>query len=55
MQDYIKNHINEEIKFEDIVKLSVYSKGHATRIFKELLGRTPLVYVNIIQFVPFIT
>lgn len=49
MQDYIKNHINEEIKVEDIAKASGYSKRHAARIFKELLGRTPLEYVRAIR------
>jgi AraC family transcriptional regulator len=49
MQDYIRNHINEKIKVEEIAKASGYSKRHATRIFKELLGRTPLDYVRAIR------
>lgn len=49
MQDFIRNHINEEIKVEEIAKASGYSKRHATRIFKELLGRTPLDYVRAIR------
>jgi AraC family transcriptional regulator len=49
VQDYIRNNINEEIKIEDIAKASGYSNRHATRIFKELLGKTPLEYVRAIR------
>jgi AraC-like DNA-binding protein len=49
MQDYIRDHINEEINIEDIAKAAGYSKRHAVRIFRELLGRTPLDYVRAIR------
>ncbi len=49
MQDYIRGHINEEIKIEDIAKASGYSTRHAARIFRELLGRTPLDYIRAIR------
>lgn len=49
MQDYIKNHINQEIKIDEIAKASGYSKRHAARIFKELLGKTLLEYVRAIR------
>lgn len=49
MQDYIKNNINEEIKVDEIAKASGYSIRHASRIFKELLGKTLLEYVRAIR------
>lgn len=49
MQDYIRDHINEEINIEDIAKTAGYSKRHTVRIFRELLGRTPLDYVRAIR------
>ena len=49
MQNYIKAHVNEFIQLEDIVKGSGYSKRHAMRIFRELLGKTPLEYVRAIR------
>lgn len=49
MQNYIRAHVNECIRIEDIVKESGYSKRHAMRIFGELFGRTPLEYVRAIR------
>lgn len=49
MQDYIKDHVNDEINIEDIARISGYSTRHAARIFKELLGRTFLDYVRAIR------
>ncbi len=49
MQDHIKDHINEEIELEEVLKVSGYSQRHATRIFKELLGKTPLEYMKAIR------
>ncbi|ERI93671.1 transcriptional regulator, AraC family [Clostridiales bacterium oral taxon 876 str. F0540] len=49
MQDYIKRHIDEEIKLCDIAEASGYSLRHAVRIFKELLGRTPFDYIRAIR------
>lgn len=41
MQKYIDDHIEDEITLEDLSRACGYSKYHATRIFKELTGRTP--------------
>ncbi|MDP4146540.1 MAG: AraC family transcriptional regulator [Bacillota bacterium] len=49
MQDYIKDNINKEIKIEELAKAAGYSKRHAVRIFKELIGRTPLEYIRAIR------
>lgn len=49
MQDYISANINKEITLEDIAKAAGYSKRHSARIFKELLGRTPIEYVRTIR------
>jgi AraC-like DNA-binding protein len=49
MQDYIKDNISRDLTIEDIAKAAGYSKRHAARIFKELLGRTPLEYVRAVR------
>jgi len=49
MQDYIKEHSHEEIKLADVIKASGYSQRHAIRVFKELLGKTPLEYIKAIR------
>ncbi|NLG82008.1 MAG: helix-turn-helix transcriptional regulator [Bacilli bacterium] len=40
MQEYINNHIDEEITIDDVTKTAGYSKYYAMRIFKELTGRS---------------
>lgn len=49
MQEYIRDHINEEINIVDIARASGYSTRHAARIFKELLRRTLLDYIRAIR------
>ncbi|MDD4494337.1 MAG: AraC family transcriptional regulator [Eubacteriales bacterium] len=46
MQDYIHNHITEEIILDEVCIVSLYSKRHALRIFKELLYKTPSEYIR---------
>lgn len=47
MQGYIKAHINDEgFSIENLYSFIGYSKRHADRIFKELLGMTPTEYVK---------
>lgn len=46
MQDYILNHIEEDISFISIAKESLYSPWYARRIFIELTGVTPADYVR---------
>lgn len=47
MQGYIKSHIhNEDFCLESLYHFIGYSKRHADRIFKELLGMTPAEYVK---------
>ena len=49
MQKHIKTYVNECFEINDIVGVSHYSKRHAIRIFKDLLGKTPMQYVRSIR------
>ena len=49
MQKYINTHFDEEITLEDLSYASGYSKYHATRIFKELTGKTPFEVIRALR------
>ena len=46
MQDYISEHINEEIDMEDLAKQVSFSPWHARRLFIKYLDMTPAVYIR---------
>lgn len=46
MQDYIAQHIAEEITLTDLAAAACYSPWHAARIFKELTGLSPADYIR---------
>ena len=47
MQDYIRAHAGSEtFSFAGLYGAAGYSKRHADRLFKELLGQTPREYVQ---------
>lgn len=46
MQDYIHQHISENITLEDICEAAMYSKWHSFRIFKEVFHKTPFEYIR---------
>ena len=46
MQDYIESHITEPITLYDLARSCGFSPWHASRIFKELLGKTPFEYIR---------
>ncbi len=46
MQKYIEAHINEPITLKQLSEAAGYSPWHSTRIFKELLGKTPFDYIR---------
>ena len=46
MQDYIHQNIDNELTLEAICAEAGYSKRHALRIFKELLGKTVFEYIR---------
>jgi len=46
MQDYIKFHINDPITLYDLAQTCGFSPWHASRIFKELIGKTPFGYIR---------
>ena len=46
MQDYITEHINEEITIEDLARCSSFSPGYARKLFLKHLGMTPAVYIR---------
>jgi len=49
MQDYIHQHLDEDISLEDICKAAQYSKWHSFRIFKELFHKTPFEYIRALR------
>ena len=46
MQDYIDDHINEQITLYDLAGCAGYSPFHCTRLFKELIGKSPFEYIR---------
>lgn len=44
MQDYIEEHILEEIKIDDLAKLTMYSPVHVRRLFLEWTTLSPADY-----------
>ncbi|MCR5282446.1 MAG: AraC family transcriptional regulator [Lachnospiraceae bacterium] len=46
MQDYISDHISEEITIGDLAEASSFSPWYARRIFIKYLGMTPAVYIR---------
>ncbi|MDF2802544.1 MAG: AraC family transcriptional regulator [Anaerocolumna sp.] len=49
MQDYIDNHIGQEITLKQLSRSSGYSSWHAARIFKEITGKTPFDYIRSVR------
>ncbi len=49
VQDYIETHINEPISLKDMAEAAGYSPWHTTRIFKELLGKSPFDYLRALR------
>jgi len=49
MQDYIHQHYNNNITLEEICKVSMFSKWHSFRIFKEIFNRTPFEYIRALR------
>lgn len=46
MQDYIGEHISEEISVEDLARVSSFSPWYARRLFIKYLDMTPAVYIR---------
>ncbi len=46
MQDYIHDHLSEEISMADLAKAASFSPWYARRIFIRVLGMTPAVYIR---------
>ena len=46
MQDYISEHIRDEITIEDLAMAAGFSPWHARRLFEKHLNMTPAVYVR---------
>ena len=46
MQDYISEHLSEEITIDDLAKSSSFSPGYARKLFEKHLGMTPAVYIR---------
>lgn len=46
MQDYISEHIYEEISIDELAKVADFSPWHSRRLFIKYLGMTPAVYIR---------
>ena len=46
MQDYIREHVQEEITIENLAEASAFSPWHARRLFQKYLNMTPAVYIR---------
>lgn len=46
MQDYIREHIQEDITIEDLANASAFSPWYARRLFQKYLNMTPAVYIR---------
>ena len=46
MQDYIKEHIVDEITLEDLARASLFSPWYSHRLFRECTGTTPSEYIR---------
>lgn len=46
MQDYIENHLDEPVTLRQLASAAGYSPWHATRLFRELTGISPLEYLR---------
>ena len=46
MQEYIEEHLREEISFADVAKVSLFSPWHARRLFLAYTGVTPSDYIR---------
>ncbi|MGI6199799.1 MAG: helix-turn-helix domain-containing protein [Christensenellales bacterium] len=49
MQDYIDAHLGEAITLRQLARAAGYSPWHATRLFKEVTGRTPFEYIRALR------
>lgn len=49
MQNYIEEHVTEDITLYMLAKAAGYSPWHAARIFKELMGKTPFEYIRALR------
>ena len=46
MQDYIREHIQEDITIDDLADASAFSPWYARRLFRKYLNMTPAVYIR---------
>ncbi|MCJ7696061.1 MAG: AraC family transcriptional regulator [Anaerolineaceae bacterium] len=49
MQDYIEEHLQDLITLKDLANAAGYSPFHASRLFKELAGKTPFDYIRALR------
>lgn len=49
MQEYIENHIGQEITLKQLSGACAYSPWHAARIFKDVTGKTPFEYIRALR------
>lgn len=49
MQNYIERNLTTTITLKQLAQVAGYSPWHATRIFKELTGKTPFEYIRALR------
>ena len=46
MQEYIELHLGDKITMASLALVARYSRWHASRLFKEVTGKTPFEYIR---------
>lgn len=49
LQEYIEQHINEDITLHDLASQAGYSPWHIAKVFKELTGKSPFDYIRMLR------
>lgn len=49
MQDYIRDHLMDEITLIELARTAGYSPWHSARLFHEFLGKTPFEYIRMMR------
>lgn len=49
MQEYIEDHIGDEITLKQLSSACAYSPWHSARIFKDVTGKTPFEYIRALR------
>lgn len=49
MQDFMETHLHEPMTLNDLARAAGYSQWHASRMFRELTGKSPFEYLRALR------